>query len=146
MEEVRDDFNLLARPPMETLDFDKPSRDCDLTTKEAPPIEHVYSALHKAACRSCSFSSDGNLCATGSSDGSVRVFITETRLKFQVFNVPRAYASKDISGTNSRPVIRLLQEHASVSIAEHTNLTLSGCQRCCSTSNKPNSCIMLKGV
>ena len=68
-----DPIEAAARPPDECLDFDTPARDIDLATKEAQGWELAYVALHKAACRTCSFSADGALIATGSTDGAVRV-------------------------------------------------------------------------
>lgn len=70
---VRTELEVGQRVPEEFLDFDAPAGDKDLVSKESPHYELSYAALHKAACRTCTFSGDGNLFATGSSDGSVRV-------------------------------------------------------------------------
>eukprot|EP00047_Mylnosiga_fluctuans_P008163 m.6259 g.6259 ORF g.6259 m.6259 type:complete len:419 (-) comp2081_c0_seq1:139-1395(-) len=102
---------IIGAAPSKSLDFDAP-QEGDLTPHESIPWDLTYVSTHKAAVRTCAYSADGGLFATGGADGSVRVF-----------NTNRAAKSRDIGGGDTRALVRQFAEHtlAINEVAFHPN-------------------------
>ncbi|CAB4054940.1 CSTF1 [Lepeophtheirus salmonis] len=84
------------------LEFDTEMRS------EAPEpalYETAYVTSHKAFCRAGAFSNDGQLCATGSADASIKVLDVDRMLAKSNNDIP---VSKQSEG---HPVIRTLYDH-----------------------------------
>nr|ACO15622.1 Cleavage stimulation factor 50 kDa subunit [Caligus clemensi] len=84
------------------LEFDTEMRS------EAPEpalYETAYVTSHKSFCRAGAFSSDGQLCATGSADASIKVLDVDRMLAKSNNEIP---VSKQSEG---HPVIRTLYDH-----------------------------------
>ena len=72
--------------------------------------ETAYVTSHKGNCRSGAFSPDGQLCATGSVDASIKVLDVDRML---AKSNPESRGHLDQSG---HPVIRTLYDHLEVNI------------------------------
>lgn len=84
-----------------------------------PPYQTWFITAHKSACRTACFSADGTLCATGSSDSSLKVM-----------DVSKLNAKNE----EDKPVIRTLYDHtAAVNDAQfHPNgMVLASCSDDC---------------
>ncbi len=88
------------------LEFDT---DVEASAPEPALYETAYVTSHKGNCRAGAFSADGMLCATGSTDASIKILDVERML---------AKSNMDTPGKNSEqghPVIRTLYDHIDVS-------------------------------
>lgn len=82
--------------------------DVEPSAAEPALYETAYVTSHKGNCRAGAFSADGMLCATGSTDASIKVLDVERML---------AKSNMDAPGKNTEqghPVIRTLYDHIDV--------------------------------
>lgn len=76
---------------------------------ELYPLQTAYVTSHKGNCRSGAFSWDGQLCATGSVDASIKILDVDRML---AKSNPEGRSHMDQTG---HPVIRTLYDHLEVS-------------------------------
>ena len=75
--------------------------------------ETAYVTSHNGHCRAGAFSPDGNLCATGSVDASIKVLDVDRMLAKS--NQDAVGAPKNQQEQQGHPVIRTLYDHLDVS-------------------------------
>ena len=83
--------------------------DVEPSVPEPALYETAYVTSHKGNCRAGAFTQDGSLCATGSTDASIKILDVQRML---------AKSNMDGAGKNSdhsHPVIRTLYDHVDVS-------------------------------
>ena len=78
---------------------------------EPASYETAYVTSHKGSCRSGAFSPDGQLCATGSVDASIKILDVERMLAKSNPEGGRGGGGHDQTG---HPVIRTLYDHLEV--------------------------------
>ena len=78
------------------------------TAPEPATYETAYVTSHKGNCRSGAFSADGQLCATGSVDASIKILDVDRML---AKSNPEGRGGMDQTG---HPVIRTLYDHLEV--------------------------------
>ena len=85
--------------------------------KPVPQFKTRYTAQHKQGVRSAAFSSDGRLCASGSSDTSIKVMDTSKMRMFGLISGAARTGLRALGGTQGqaadelRPVIRTFYDH-----------------------------------
>ncbi len=84
---------------------------------EPAQYETAYVTSHKGNCRSGAFSPDGQLCATGSVDASIKVLDVDRML---AKSNPESRGHLDQTG---HPVIRTLYDHLEVNIIINSNIS-----------------------
>ena len=83
--------------------------DVEPSVAEPALYETAYVTSHKGNCRAGAFTADGSLCATGSTDASIKILDVERML---------AKSNMDAKGgEHGHPVIRTLYDHVDVSLA-----------------------------
>lgn len=83
--------------------------DVEPSAAEPALYETAYVTSHKGNCRAGAFTADGSLCATGSTDASIKILDVERML---------AKSNMDAGGKggeHGHPVIRTLYDHVDVS-------------------------------
>ncbi|KAL0277084.1 UNVERIFIED_CONTAM: hypothetical protein PYX00_004488 [Menopon gallinae] len=85
--------------------------DTDIQTNAPEPASYVtaYVTSHKAPCRACAFSNDGQLIATGSADTSIKVLDVD-RMVAKAYD-ERAPSVQQKENYETHPVIRTLYDH-----------------------------------
>lgn len=79
--------------------------------RKPPEIRTLYTASHKQACRSVSFSTDGRFCATGCTDGSIKILdCARMRVCAATTEGPQGRIRITEEELN-RPVVRTLHDH-----------------------------------
>ena len=90
--------------------------DVEPSVAEPALYETAYVTSHKGNCRAGAFTADGSLCATGSTDASIKILDVERML---------AKSNMDAKGgEHGHPVIRTLYDHVDVSLAICTFFSL----------------------
>merc|ERR1719460_2966865 len=80
-------------------------------SRKAPEVRLLYTATHKQACRALAFSADGRQCATGCSDGSIKIFDSaRMRLCAGAENGPLGRV-RMTEEELAKPIVRTLQDH-----------------------------------
>ena len=84
---------------------------------EPAQYETVYVTAHKGPCRAGAFSPDGQLCATGSQDASIKILDVDRMLaKSSQENKNQQQAAGVQADQAQHPVIRTLYDHLEVNI------------------------------
>ncbi len=82
--------------------------DLPIAAPEPALYETAYVTSHKGNCRAGAFSADGNLCATGSVDASIKILDVDRMLAKSNQDQGKAPADQ---GPGGHPVIRTLYDH-----------------------------------
>ncbi len=87
--------------------------ETDLPTSAPEPAlyETAYVTSHKGNCRAGAFSPDGNLCATGSVDASIKVLDVDRMLAKSNQDHQGKGGGAAEQGPGGHPVIRTLYDH-----------------------------------
>jgi len=80
-------------------------------TKKPPEVRLLYTASHKSHCRSVAFSTDGRFCATGCSDGSIKILDT-AKMRVCAASTEGPVGRMRVTEEElMKPIVRTLQDH-----------------------------------
>jgi len=80
-------------------------------TKKPPEVRLLYTASHKSHCRSVAFSTDGRFCATGCTDGSIKILDT-AKMRVCAASTEGAVGRMRVTEEElMKPIVRVLQDH-----------------------------------
>ncbi|CAJ1374322.1 unnamed protein product [Effrenium voratum] len=80
-------------------------------SKKPPEVRLLYTASHKSHCRSVSFSTDGRFCATGCTDGSIKILDT-ARMRVCAASTEGPVGRMRVTEEElMKPIVRVLQDH-----------------------------------
>jgi len=79
--------------------------------KKAPEVRLLYTASHKQHCRSVAFSTDGRFCATGCTDGSIKI-LDCARMRVCAASTEGPVGRMRVTEEElAKPIVRTLQDH-----------------------------------
>lgn len=80
-------------------------------TKKPPEVRLLYTASHKSHCRSVAFSTDGRFCATGCTDGSIKILDT-AKMRVCAASTEGPVGRMRVTEEElMKPIVRVLQDH-----------------------------------